>query len=207
MRQTFRKRVELPRWRRRSFMIGPVHVRIFNRPATFRSEWIRWTYLLLIPLTLGFMACTTCWTFFAKLNPGAGRHETGAQVSRMNRNFRIAHAGIILSPHAGDHGFALNIRGMVARPCCSWNDTSHCGCGASRAADCAGACYPSTCDSPLGKPAATLVLKANAARIERRDGSVQGVFPQSWTHQNRAALSQIHYAEKMEYGPLCGARW
>jgi len=35
--------------------------------------------------------------FFAKLIRRQARHETGAQVSRMNRNFRIAHAGIILS--------------------------------------------------------------------------------------------------------------
>jgi len=36
-------------------MIGPVHVRISTGPAHPVVKWIRWTYLLLIPLTLGFM--------------------------------------------------------------------------------------------------------------------------------------------------------
>jgi formate dehydrogenase gamma subunit len=46
--------------------------------------------------------------FFAKLIRRQARHESGAQVSRMNRNFRIAHAGVILSfPTLVITGFAL----------------------------------------------------------------------------------------------------
>jgi formate dehydrogenase gamma subunit len=90
------------------FMIGPVHVSISTGPAHPVVKWIRWTYLLLIPLTLGFMIVHNLLDFFAKLIRRQARHETGAQVSRMNRNFRIAHAGVILSfPTLVITGFAL----------------------------------------------------------------------------------------------------
>jgi len=71
-------------------------------------QWIRWTYLALIPLTLGFMIVHNLLDFLAKLIRRQPRHETGAQVSRMNRNFRIAHWGVILSfPTLVITGFAL----------------------------------------------------------------------------------------------------
>src|ERR1039458_6518752 len=79
------------------FIIGAVHVQINTGPNHPVVQWIRWTYLVLIPLTLGFMIVHNLLDFFAKLIRRQARHETGAQVSRMNRNFRIAHAGIILS--------------------------------------------------------------------------------------------------------------
>ncbi len=90
------------------FAIGPVHVRITTGPAHPVVRWIRWTYLALIPLTLGFMILHNLLDFFAKLIRRQPRHETGEQVTRMNRNFRIAHAGIILSfPTLVCTGFAL----------------------------------------------------------------------------------------------------
>jgi cytochrome b subunit of formate dehydrogenase len=90
------------------FAIGPVHVRITTGPAHPVVQWIRWTYLALIPLTLGFMILHNLLDFFAKLIRRRPRHETGEQVTRMNRNFRIAHAGIILSfPTLVCTGFAL----------------------------------------------------------------------------------------------------
>jgi len=90
------------------FVIGPVHVRITVGPAHPVVKWIRWTYLALIPMTLGFMILHNLLDFLAKLIRRQPRHETSAQVMRMNRNFRIAHWGVILSfPTLVITGFAL----------------------------------------------------------------------------------------------------
>jgi len=90
------------------FVIGPVHVRITTGPAHPVVQWIRWTYLTLIPMTLGFMILHNLLDFLTKLIRRQPRHETSAQVMRMNRNFRIAHWGVILSfPTLVITGFAL----------------------------------------------------------------------------------------------------
>jgi cytochrome b subunit of formate dehydrogenase len=104
------------------FVIGPVHVQISNGPAHPVVKWIRWTYLALIPLTLGFMVIHNLLDFLAKLIRRQPRHETGAQVSRMNLNFRIAHAGVILSfPTLVFTGFALKYpEAWWARPILLW---------------------------------------------------------------------------------------
>lgn len=104
------------------FVIGPVHVRISTGPAHPVVKWIRWTYLALIPLTLGFMIVHNLLDFFAKLLRRQARHESGAKVSRMNRNFRIAHAGVILSfPVLVFTGFALKYpEAWWARPLLLW---------------------------------------------------------------------------------------
>ena len=68
------------RGRRQIRSIGPVHVQINvgapNHPVV---KWIRWTYLALIPLTLGFMIVHNLLDFLAKLIRRHPRHETGAQ--------------------------------------------------------------------------------------------------------------------------------
>ncbi len=79
------------------FALGPVHVRIASGPAPPVVKWIRWTYLVLIPMTLGFMILHNLINLISKIIRRRPRHESGAQVMRMNRNFRIAHAGVILS--------------------------------------------------------------------------------------------------------------
>ncbi|MFZ1927508.1 MAG: cytochrome b/b6 domain-containing protein [Candidatus Sulfotelmatobacter sp.] len=90
------------------FAIGPVHVRTSTGSAHPVVKWIRWTYLVLIPLTLGFMIVHNLVDFFAKLMRRQARHESGAKVSRMNLNFRLAHAGVVLSfPTLVYTGFAL----------------------------------------------------------------------------------------------------
>jgi formate dehydrogenase gamma subunit len=59
-------------------------------------------------MTLGFMVLHNLIDFFSKVIRRRPRHETGAQVSRMNRNFRIAHWGIVFSfPTLVVTGFAL----------------------------------------------------------------------------------------------------
>jgi formate dehydrogenase gamma subunit len=104
------------------FVISPVHVRISTGPAHPVVKWIRWTYLVLIPLTLGFMILHNLLDFFAKLIRRQPRHESGARVSRMNRNFRIAHWGVILSfPTLVFTGFALKYpEAWWARPLLLW---------------------------------------------------------------------------------------
>ena len=90
------------------FAIGPVHVQISTGPAHPVVKWIRWTYLALIPLTLGFMIFHNLLDFLAKMIRRQPQHETGAKITRMNLNFRIAHAGVILSfPTLVFTGFAL----------------------------------------------------------------------------------------------------
>jgi formate dehydrogenase gamma subunit len=78
--------------------------------------------LALIPLTLGFMITHNLLDFVAKLIRRQPRHETGAQVLRMNRNFRIAHWGVILSfPTLVFTGFALKYpEAWWARPLLLW---------------------------------------------------------------------------------------
>jgi formate dehydrogenase gamma subunit len=104
------------------FIIGPVHVQTAAGPAHPVVKWIRWTYWVLIPLTLGFMIVHNLLDFLAKLIRRQPRHETGAQVSRMNRNFRIAHWGVILSfPTLVFTGFALkHPEAWWARPLLLW---------------------------------------------------------------------------------------
>ncbi len=104
------------------FVIGPVHVQITTGPAHPVVKWIRWTYLALIPMTLGFMVLHNLIDFLAKLMRPRPRHETGAQVNRMNLNFRLAHAGVILSfPTLVFTGFALKYpEAWWARPLLLW---------------------------------------------------------------------------------------
>lgn len=104
------------------FVIGPVHVRTGVGPAHPVVKWIRWTYWLLIPMTLGFMVAHNLLDFLSKLVRRQPRHETGAQVTRMNRNFRIAHWGVILSfPTLVFTGFALKYpEAWWARPLLLW---------------------------------------------------------------------------------------
>jgi formate dehydrogenase gamma subunit len=87
--------------------IGPVHVRITTGPAHPVVQWIRGIYLVIIPLTLGFMVLHNLLDWLAKMR----RHRRpvgGDQVVRMNPWFRIAHWSVMLSfPTLVFTGFAL----------------------------------------------------------------------------------------------------
>jgi len=90
------------------FAIGPVHVRITAGPAHPVVQWIRGVYLVLIPLTLGFMVFHNLLDFVAKLVRKPERHAPGPEVVRMNLWFRIAHWGVMVSfPTLVFTGFAL----------------------------------------------------------------------------------------------------
>jgi hypothetical protein len=73
-------------------------------------------------MTLGFMIFHNVLDFLAKLIRRRPRHEPGGTVMRMNRNFRIAHWGIILSfPTLVYTGFALKYpEAWWARPALLW---------------------------------------------------------------------------------------
>jgi formate dehydrogenase gamma subunit len=104
------------------FVIGPVHVGTTTGPAHPVVKWIRWTYLALIPLTLGFMVLHNLIDFLAKTIRRRSQPGSTAKVTRMNRNFRIAHWGVILSfPTLVFTGFALKYpEAWWARPLMLW---------------------------------------------------------------------------------------
>ncbi len=90
------------------FAIGPVHVQTSTGAAHPAVKWVRWTYWTLIPITLGFMILHNLLDFLKKLIHPRPHQTGGAKVVRMNRNFRIAHWGVILSfPTLVITGFAL----------------------------------------------------------------------------------------------------
>ncbi len=79
------------------FAIGPVHVRSASMAEHVSVKWIRYAYLWLIPLTIGFMLLHNGLDFFAKLRRGRHANESGEQLPRMNLNFRIAHWMVMAS--------------------------------------------------------------------------------------------------------------
>jgi formate dehydrogenase gamma subunit len=90
------------------FAIGPVHVQTSTGNAHPVVRWIRGIYLLVIPLTLGFMVFHNLLDLFAKAKRRAARVDSGQQIVRMNLWFRIAHWGVMLSfPTLVFTGFAL----------------------------------------------------------------------------------------------------
>jgi cytochrome b subunit of formate dehydrogenase len=88
--------------------IGPVHVQTTIGLAHPVVQWIRGLYLILIPLTLGFMVFHNLLDLLAKMKRRMFRHDSGEKVLRMNLWFRIAHWGVMLSfPTLVFTGFAL----------------------------------------------------------------------------------------------------
>ncbi len=79
------------------FAIGPVHVRSASIAEHVSVKWIRYAYLWLIPLTIGFMLLHNGLDYFAKLRRGRHANESGEQLPRMNLNFRIAHWMVMAS--------------------------------------------------------------------------------------------------------------
>ncbi len=90
------------------FTIGRVHVATDVGENQTVVKWIRWTYWVLIPATLGFMLLHNLVDFLAKLVRRKPRRESGEVVLRMNLWFRVAHWGIMASfPTLVYTGFAL----------------------------------------------------------------------------------------------------
>ncbi|MGA7057212.1 MAG: cytochrome b/b6 domain-containing protein [Terriglobales bacterium] len=108
------------------FAIGPIHVQTSTGAASPIVKWIRWTYWTLIPMTLGFMVLHNLLDFLRKLIHPRPHHVSGAKVTRMNRNFRIAHWGVIFSfPTLVITGFALKFPDAFwAQPLIIWEGHS-----------------------------------------------------------------------------------
>src|SRR3974390_1175179 len=93
---------------RADYAIGPIHVRTEAGPNPPIGKGIRWTYWVLIPVTLGFMLLHNLLDLLSKLIRRRPRRESGEVVLRMNLWFRIAHWGIMASfPTLVVSGFAL----------------------------------------------------------------------------------------------------
>jgi formate dehydrogenase gamma subunit len=88
--------------------IGPVHVGITTGPAHPVVQWIRGIYLVIIPLTLGFMFLHNLLDWLAKMRRHRRPQYSEEQIVRMNLWFRVAHWGVMLSfPTLVFTGFAL----------------------------------------------------------------------------------------------------
>jgi len=104
------------------YSIGPIHVQTGAGPNHPVVKWIRWTYWVLIPATLGFMLLHNLLDLLAKLLRRRRHHESGEVVLRMNLRFRIAHWGIMASfPALVVTGFALKFPdAWWAKPLLLW---------------------------------------------------------------------------------------
>ncbi|HYW66722.1 MAG TPA: cytochrome b/b6 domain-containing protein, partial [Candidatus Dormibacteraeota bacterium] len=108
------------------FTIGPVHVQTNAGPNHPVVQWIRWTYWVLIPFTLGFMLLHNLLDLLAKLIRRRPRQETSEVAVRMNLGFRIAHWGVMASfPTLVLTGFALKYpESWWARPLMMWESNA-----------------------------------------------------------------------------------
>ena len=76
---------------------GRVHVRTAGGIEHISVKWIRLTYYLLIPMTIGFMLFHNGLDWLAKLRRHKPHHGTGEQLPRMNLLFRISHGMVMVS--------------------------------------------------------------------------------------------------------------
>jgi len=108
------------------FTIGPVHVETNAGPNHPVVKWIRWTYWVLIPFTLGFMLLHNLLDLLAKLIRRRPRQETSEVAVRMNLGFRIAHWGVMASfPTLVLTGFALKYpESWWSRPLTMWESNA-----------------------------------------------------------------------------------
>ena len=108
------------------YAIGPVHVQTNAGPNHPVVKWIRWTYWVLIPFTLGFMLLHNLLDLLAKMIRRRPRQEASEVAMRMNLGFRIAHWGVMASfPTLVLTGFALKYpESWWARPLTMWESNA-----------------------------------------------------------------------------------
>jgi cytochrome b subunit of formate dehydrogenase len=76
---------------------GKVHVRLAGGIEHISVKWIRLTYYLLIPMTIGFMLFHNGLDWLAKLRRGPHHGSSHEGFPRMNRAFRLTHAMVMVS--------------------------------------------------------------------------------------------------------------
>jgi formate dehydrogenase gamma subunit len=108
------------------FTIGPIHVQTDAGPNHPVVQWIRCTYLVLIPATLGFMLLHNLLDLLSKLIRRKPRLESSEVALRMNLWFRIAHWGVMVSfPTLVFTGFALKFpESWWAKPFLLWESSA-----------------------------------------------------------------------------------
>jgi cytochrome b subunit of formate dehydrogenase len=108
------------------YAIGPIHVQTGAGPNHPVVQWIRWTYRVLIPVTLGFMLLHNILDLLSKLIRRQPRRESAEVATRMNLRFRIAHWGIMASfPTLVVTGFALKFpESWWAKPLMMWESNT-----------------------------------------------------------------------------------
>jgi formate dehydrogenase gamma subunit len=184
------------------FAIGPVHVQTNAGPNHPVVKWIRWTYWVLIPATLGFMLLHNLLDLLSKLIRRRPRQETGQVVMRMNLWFRIAHWGIMASfPTLVVTGFALKFpNSWWAKPLLMWESNAGVRGGLHRAA-------------AVVMIAATLFHLVHLALKKRDRSIIPALLPtikdatdmlQVFRYnlgltKQEPRFAKFNYAEKMEY--------
>ncbi|WLT30124.1 cytochrome b/b6 domain-containing protein [Geothrix sp. PMB-07] len=77
--------------------VSKVHVRMAGGVEHISVKWIRLTYYMLIPMTIGFMLFHNGLDWLAKVRRHKPHHGTGEQLPRMNKWFRITHGMVMVS--------------------------------------------------------------------------------------------------------------
>src|SRR5271165_3759000 len=184
------------------FTIGPVHVQTNAGPNHPVVKWIRWTYWVLIPFTLGFMLLHNLLDLLAKLIRRRPRQETSEIAVRMNLGFRIAHWGVMASfPTLVGTGFALKYpESWWARPLMMWESNAGLRGGLHRTA-------------AIVLIAATLYHFIHLALKKRDRGFLTAMIPtikdatdilevfryNLGLTKEQPTFAKFNYAEKMEY--------
>jgi cytochrome b561-like protein len=193
------------------YSVGPIHVETGTGPNHPAVKWIRWTYWVLIPATLGFMLLHNLLDLLSKLIRRRPRQESVEVVLRMNLWFRVAHWGIMVSfPTLVVTGFALKYPdSWWARPLLLWEASTGVRGG-------------------LHRVAAVIMIAATAYHfvhlaLKKRDRSfIWAMIPtikdatdmvdvflyNLGLTSKEPKFAKFNYAEKKwNTGPSCGARW
>jgi formate dehydrogenase gamma subunit len=184
------------------FAVGPVHVQTGSGPNHPVVKWIRWTYWVLIPATLGFMLLHNLLDLLSKLIRRRPRRESSEVVLRMNLWFRVAHWGIMVSfPTLVVTGFALKYPdSWWAKPMLMWEASTGVRGGLHRVA-------------AVVMIAATLYHFVHLALKKRDRSFLWAMIPtikdardmvdvflyNLGLSQKEPKFSKFNYAEKMEY--------
>jgi len=185
------------------FSIGPVHVQTEAGPNHPVVQWIRWTYLVLIPATLGFMLLHNLLDLLRKMIRRHPRRETGQVALRMNLRFRIAHWGVMASfPTLVFTGFALKYpESWWAKPLLFWEAGTGVRGGLHRTAAVVliAATIYHVIHLATNRRDGRLFLMAMLPEIKDATDLVQVLLYNLGLSKMEPRFKKFNYAEKMEY--------